>query len=70
MHALSPSIYDILEEMIAKNIRQKGEIQLTYAQEIQRQREGYCALEIRNGKRFDFGAPQDFVTSVAEFATA
>lgn len=68
MHALSSSIYDILEEMIAKGIKQHGEIQLTHAQELQRQREGYCALEIRDGRRFDFGIPQDFVKSVAEFA--
>jgi UTP--glucose-1-phosphate uridylyltransferase len=68
MHALSPSIYDVLEEMIAENIRQQGEIQLTYSQELQRQREGYCALEIKDGQRFDFGIPQDYVKSVAEFA--
>jgi len=70
MHALSPSIYDILEEMMAKDIRQKGEFQLTYAQELQRQREGYYALEMKGGKRFDFGTPGDFVKSVAEFAAA
>lgn len=68
MHALSPSIYDVLEEMIAKDIRQNGEFQLTYAQELQRQREGYYALEIKDGKRFDFGTPQDFIKSVKEFA--
>ena len=70
MHALSPSIYDVLEEMIAKDVRQKGEFQLTYAQELERQREGYRALEIKDGKRFDFGTPQDFVKSVTEFATS
>jgi len=68
MHALSPSVYDVLEEMIAKDMRQNGEFQLTHAQELQRQREGYCALEIRDGRRFDFGLPMDFVKSVAEFA--
>ncbi len=68
MHALSPSIYDILGEMITQDIRQKGEIQLTYAQELQRQREGYCAFELKDGRRFDFGTAQDFVKSVAEFA--
>jgi UTP--glucose-1-phosphate uridylyltransferase len=67
MHALSPSIYGILEEMISQDIRQKGEIQLTYSQEMQRQREGYYALEMKDGKRFDFGIPQDFVKSVTEF---
>ncbi len=68
MHALAPSIYDILEEMILKDVRQNGEFQLTYAQELQRQREGYCALEMKNARRFDFGTPQDFVKSIAEFA--
>jgi UTP--glucose-1-phosphate uridylyltransferase len=68
MHALSPAIYDVLGDMLARDIRQKGEFQLTYAQELLRQREGYCALEIRDGRRFDFGVPQDFVKSVAEFA--
>lgn len=70
MHALAPSIFDILEEMIAKDIRQKNEFQLTYAQELQRQREGYCALEILDGQRFDFGTPLDYVKSVAAFADA
>jgi UTP--glucose-1-phosphate uridylyltransferase len=68
MHALAPSIYAILEELIRRDVRQKGEIQLTYAQELQREREDYWALEINDGKRFDFGTPQDFVKSVAEFA--
>lgn len=69
MHVLSPSIYDILEEMIAKDIRQKGEIELTYSQELLRQREGYYAFEMKDGKRFDFGMPQDFVKNAAEFAS-
>jgi UTP--glucose-1-phosphate uridylyltransferase len=69
MHALAPSIYDVLEEMIVNGIRQNGEIQLTHAQELQRQREGYFALEITDGKRYDFGTPQGFVKSVTEFAS-
>jgi UTP--glucose-1-phosphate uridylyltransferase len=68
MHVLSPSIFDVLEQLIVENVRQSGEFQLTYAQEIQRQREGYCALEMRNAKRYDFGTPRDFVKNVAEFA--
>ncbi len=70
MHVLSPSLYPILGEMIAKDLRQNGEIQLTYAQELQRQREGYCALEIRDGRRFDFGLPQDYLKSMTDFAAA
>jgi UTP--glucose-1-phosphate uridylyltransferase len=68
MHALSPTIYDILAEMIENNVRQNGEFQLTYAQELQRQREGCCALEITDGRRFDFGTPEDYVRSIAEFS--
>jgi UTP--glucose-1-phosphate uridylyltransferase len=54
--------------MIDDDIRQNGEFQLTYAQELQRKYEGYCAFEITSGRRFDFGIPQDFVDSVAAFA--
>ncbi len=67
MHLLAPSIYQILEEMIASNIRDNGEFQLTRAQEIQRQREGYLALELDDDRRFDFGTPDDFVRSLHEF---
>jgi UTP--glucose-1-phosphate uridylyltransferase len=67
MHLLAPSIYDILGEMIRDNVRDGGEFQLTHAQEIQRQREGYLALEMTAAQRFDFGVPDDFVASVQAF---
>jgi UTP--glucose-1-phosphate uridylyltransferase len=68
MHLLAPGIYEILGEMIRDNVRDNGEFQLTRAQEIQRQREGYLALEMTNdARRFDFGVPDDFVRSVQEF---
>ena len=67
MHLLAPSIYDILGEMIRDNVRDGGEFQLTRAQEIQRQRHGYLALEMTGAQRFDFGVPDDFVASVRSF---
>jgi UTP--glucose-1-phosphate uridylyltransferase len=67
MHLLAPSIYDVLEEMIRDSLRDNGEFQLTRAQEIQRQREGYLALEMTGTQRFDFGTPDDFVRSVQAF---
>lgn len=70
MHLLMPSIYDILERMIRDDVRDGGEFQLTRAQEIQRQREGYLALEMENAERFDFGVPDDFVKSVVTFRTS
>jgi UTP--glucose-1-phosphate uridylyltransferase len=68
MHLLAPSIYDVLAQMIRDDIRDNGEFQLTRAQEIQRQREGYLALEMTSARRFDFGIPLDFVHSAAEFS--
>ena len=53
MHLLAPSIYDVLEEMIRDDVRDHGEFQLTRAQEIQRQREGYLALEMGQAGRQD-----------------
>lgn len=67
MHLLAPSIYDVLAQMIRDDVRDNGEFQLTRAQEIQRQREGYLALEMADAQRFDFGIPDDFVQSVQDF---
>lgn len=67
MHVLRPSIFDVLARMIRDDIRDGGEFQLTRAQEIQRQEEGYLALEMEDARRFDFGIPDDFVRSVHEF---
>lgn len=67
MHLLSPGIYEVLDEMIRYNLRDHGEFQLTRAQEIQRQRQGYLALEMTSARRFDFGVPDDFVASLQAF---
>ncbi len=67
MHVLAPSIFDILAKMIRDNTRDGGEFQLTRAQELQRQAEGYLALEIQGGQRFDFGIPDDFVSALQAF---
>jgi UTP--glucose-1-phosphate uridylyltransferase len=67
MHLLAPSIYEVLGEMIRDEVRDNGEFQLTRAQEIQREREGYLALEMSGAERFDFGTPDDFVRSVGAF---
>jgi len=67
MHLLAPSIYDILERMIRDDVRDNGEFQLTRAQELQRQAEGYLAFEMTGAERFDFGVPDDFVASLGAF---
>jgi UTP--glucose-1-phosphate uridylyltransferase len=67
MHLLAPSIYEVLAEMIRDNVRDRGEIQLTRAQEIQRQREGYLAFEMIAAQRFDFGTADDYLSSLQAF---
>jgi UTP--glucose-1-phosphate uridylyltransferase len=67
MHLLAPGIYDVLEKMIRENLRDHGEFQLTRAQELLRQREGYLAIEMTGAQRFDFGVPDDFVRSLQAF---
>ncbi len=68
LHLLAPSIYDVLARMIRDNLRDGGEFQLTRAQELQRQREGYLALEMAAAGRFDFGTPADYLESLGRFA--
>lgn len=68
MHVLGPGIYDVLDQMIRDDVRDRGEFQLTRAQEIQRQLEGYLAVELDDAERFDFGTPDDLVTSAGGFA--
>ncbi len=53
--------------MIASDTRDGGEFQLTRAQEIQRSREGWFALEKTRARRFDFGTPREYIASAAAF---
>lgn len=68
MHLLAPSIFDVLGGMIRDDIRDKNEFQLTRAQEIQREREGYVAMEMTEARRFDFGTPADLLAALVDFA--
>jgi UTP--glucose-1-phosphate uridylyltransferase len=67
LHVLGPSIYDVLDRMTRDDVRDRGEFQLTRAQELQRQREGYLAVELDDVQRFDFGTPDDLIRSMVAF---
>ena len=57
MHVFSPRIFDSLDHLIRNNIRQKGEIQLTAAQEhLRQQTEKYWCV-VTQGQRYDTGIP-------------
>ena len=60
MHIFPPSIFHALEYHIRTNIRERGEIQLTNAQDLLRSQERYIAAEI-SGERYDMGVPFGYI---------
>ena len=68
MHIFDNRIFDMLEYEISRNIRQRGEFQLTTAQERLRANDGkYYAIEIQ-GERFDIGIPLEYKRTMAQFS--
>src|SRR5690349_9172165 len=57
MHVFSPRIFESLEYLIKNNIREKGEIQLTAAQEHLRQQTDKYWCVVAQGQRYDTGIP-------------
>jgi UTP--glucose-1-phosphate uridylyltransferase len=57
MHVFSPRIFDSLEYLMKNNIREKGEIQLTAAQEHMRQHTQKYWAVVSQGQRYDTGIP-------------
>jgi len=57
MHVFSPRIFDSLEYLIQNNLREKGEIQLTAAQEHLRQHCDQYWCVVSQGQRYDTGIP-------------
>jgi UTP--glucose-1-phosphate uridylyltransferase len=57
MHVFSPRIFDSLEHLIRNNLREKGEFQLTAAQEhLRQQTDKYWVAHVQ-GQRYDTGIP-------------
>jgi UTP--glucose-1-phosphate uridylyltransferase len=57
MHVFGPRIFDSLEYLITNNLRERGEIQLTAAQEhLRQQTEKYWCV-VTQGQRYDTGIP-------------
>jgi UTP--glucose-1-phosphate uridylyltransferase len=57
MHVFSPRIFESLEYLFANNIREKGEYQLTAAQEHLRQNSDKYWCVVNQGQRYDTGIP-------------
>jgi UTP--glucose-1-phosphate uridylyltransferase len=57
MHVFGPRIFDSLEYLIKNDLREKGEIQLTAAQEHLRQNSDKYWCVVTQGQRYDTGIP-------------
>jgi len=57
MHVFGPQIFDSLQYLIKNDLREKGEIQLTAAQEHLRQNTNKYWCVITQGQRYDTGIP-------------
>ena len=68
MHCFTPSIFDSLQHAIDNDLREKGEIQLTSAQErVRESGERYVAFEAV-GERYDIGIPFGYAQTQAALA--
>lgn len=65
-YILTHEVFDMLEQNIENNHREKGEFQLTTALEQVRQRDEFLAYMTR-GRRFDTGNPEAYVETLTKF---
>jgi UTP--glucose-1-phosphate uridylyltransferase len=66
LYALTPTIFDCLEDDINNNVRMKGEFQLTTCLDVLRQREKMTGYLVE-GKFFDIGVPDAYLQSLIDF---
>jgi UTP--glucose-1-phosphate uridylyltransferase len=66
LYALTPRIFDFLEENINNNFRERGEFQLTTCLEQIRQAEGMIGYVVQ-GKSFDVGMPDAYLQTLIDF---
>ncbi|MCD6351383.1 MAG: NTP transferase domain-containing protein [Armatimonadetes bacterium] len=69
MHVFTPAIFDALEYLIRNDVRERGEIQLTAAQELVRRSNPYLAYLVA-GTRHDLGTPEGYAETVLSFFSA
>ena len=69
MHVLTPSVFDVLEDLITQNVRESGHIQLTTALDALARREKCLALETR-GARHNLGVNYGMVEAQIALALA
>ncbi len=66
MYILQPRIFDVLGDHITRDVRERGEIQLTAALERLRQEQGMLGVLIQ-GEQFDIGRPDHYLETLQAF---
>lgn len=69
MHVLTPTVFDLLDDLIRRDAREQGQVQLTTALNALARRESYLALETR-GARYNLGVKFGTVEAQIAFALA
>jgi UTP--glucose-1-phosphate uridylyltransferase len=69
MHVLTPAVFDLLDDLVARDVRESGQIQLTSALNALARREKYLALETR-GARHNIGVKYGVVDAQIALALA
>ena len=69
MHVLTPAVFELLDELVRRDVREAGQIQLTTALNALARREKYLALETR-GTRHNLGVKFGVVEAQIALALA
>jgi UTP--glucose-1-phosphate uridylyltransferase len=69
MHVLTPSVFEILGDLVRRDVRESGQIQLSMALDLLARREKYLALEAR-GARHNLGVKYGLVEAQIALALA
>jgi len=65
-YILTPHIFQLLEDNIARDARERGSFPLTSCLDRLRQEEGFTGLRIQ-GRRFDIGNPEDYRQTIIDY---
>jgi UTP-glucose-1-phosphate uridylyltransferase/mevalonate kinase len=65
-YVLTPRIFEYLDENISRNIRERGEFQLTSCLDRLRREDGLSGYVVR-GRAFDIGNPETYLRTIIEF---
>jgi UTP-glucose-1-phosphate uridylyltransferase/mevalonate kinase len=69
IYILKPRVFQLLEEHILHNIRERGEFQLTSCLDELRKEDGFAGVLVK-GRRFDIGLPDAYRQTLIDFRTA